>query len=86
MNPMTTLDEFAELRAAATGVGPGKSLAAKVASAQGSQACGNLANACSTLRDFISEVAAQTTRTVPAATARLLAAEAQALQNALSCP
>jgi hypothetical protein len=82
---MTAADELADLRVAATGVGPGKSLAAKVASAQAAQASGDVAGACATLGDFIAEVAAQTRKKIPEALARALTAEAQAVRNALPC-
>jgi hypothetical protein len=65
------------LAAAVAGVGPGKSLAAKVAAAQADVAAGNTAGAKGVLNAFINEVKAQAGKKIPAAQAAQLIAAAQ---------
>ena len=74
-----------DLHAAVQGVGPGTSLADKVAAAQTSLASGNTAGACTTLSAFINQVQAQTGKTIPAVQADELIADAQHIQAVMAC-
>jgi hypothetical protein len=67
------------------GVGPGRSLAAKVAQAQSYYAAGDVAAACTMLTDFVNEVRAQRGKKIPAATADALIADARAIMSAMGC-
>ena len=66
-----------------TGVGPGKSFAAKVKTAQQALAAGNPAAAASALQDLISEVNAQSGKSITASQAAAITAAAQAIIAAL---
>ncbi|MFL5362521.1 MAG: hypothetical protein ACJ78U_16290, partial [Myxococcales bacterium] len=85
MVPMSVADELADLLSAATALGPGKSLAAKVRNAQVAGGSGDVAGTCAALGDFLSEVAAQAEKKIPATAARVLSAEAEAARSALAC-
>jgi hypothetical protein len=86
MRPMTVADELADLVDAATGVGPGTSLAAKARSAGAAFARGEVPVACATLGALLSEVGAQTGKKLAAPLAGAIAAEAAAIASALACP
>jgi hypothetical protein len=60
-----------------TGVGPGRSLAAKVRTAQSALAAGDTALAASKLADLISETQAQRGKKIPVATADAIIAAAR---------
>jgi CSLREA domain-containing protein len=76
---------LAALGSAVTGVGPGTSLADKVAQALAYLNSGDVSDACSTLTAFISEVKAQSGRTIPQAQAATLIASAQQIETLLGC-
>jgi hypothetical protein len=78
-------DQLADLAKAVRGVGPGTSLADTVAQARSELASGDVTDACGTLGDFVSEVQAQSGKTIRAATARKLIADAQRIQAVLAC-
>jgi YVTN family beta-propeller protein len=67
------------------GVGPGTSLSDKVQQAQSDLAAGDTAGTCGVLGAFIHEVQAQTGKSIPAAVAADLIADAQQIQAVLSC-
>ena len=73
------------LLADATGVVPGKSLADKVRSIQAALAAGDTATACATLSEFLSQVQAQTGKSLTAAQAALLTSDARAVGTAIPC-
>jgi hypothetical protein len=73
------------LLAASTGVGPGTSLADKVTLIESYLAANDTADACGTLAAYIHEVQAQTGKSIPAATAASLIAQAQAIELAIPC-
>jgi len=77
--------QLADLAQAVRGVGPGTSLADKVAEAQSDLASGDVADACGTLSGFVSEVGAQAGKHIPSATAQELIADAQRIQAVLAC-
>jgi hypothetical protein len=68
-----------------TGVGSGKSLAAKVRQIQTYAGAGDTANACSNLAAFINEVNAQAGKKISAAQAASLLAQAQIIEAGLGC-
>jgi hypothetical protein len=76
---------FDALHAAVTGVGPGHSLADKVALAKSYFDAGDTADACGTLNGFINEVKAQTGKKITPAQAADFIAQAQAIEALLSC-
>jgi hypothetical protein len=76
---------FDALQAAVTGVGPGTSLADKVALAKGYADANDTANACGTLNAFINEVNAQTGKKITPAQAASFIAQAQAIEALLGC-
>jgi hypothetical protein len=78
-------DLLAGLLTAVTGKGPGTSLADKVTLVQDYVAASNTIAACTTLSDFISEVKAQTNKTISAADAESFTAQASAIEALLSC-
>ena len=78
-------DQLTALGQAVRGVGPGTSLADKVAHAQSELASGNVGGACGTLGAFIDEVLGQTGKTIPPATAGTLNADALRIRNVLAC-
>jgi len=73
------------LLAASIGVGPGTSLADKVALAQAAYASGDIAGTCSKLKAYINQVNAQTGKKIPAATAAALIAQANAIKAEIGC-
>jgi hypothetical protein len=76
---------FDALQAAVTGVGPGHSLADKVALAKSYFDAGDTANACGTLNAFINEVNAQTGKKITPAQAADFIAQAQAIEAQIGC-
>jgi hypothetical protein len=72
-------------RTVVVGVGPGKSLAAKVAAIQGYLVVKDTANACATLNALINEVNAQTGKKISTALAASLISRANDIQAALDC-
>lgn len=74
-----------DLLGAVTGVGPGTSLADKVASAQSDLVAADSTDACGTLGAFVNEVSAQTGKHIPAATAAMLIADAQRIEAVIPC-
>lgn len=76
---------LSDLYDAVHGIGPGSSLADKVAAIQSSVATADTADACDGLRAFVSEVRAQAGKNVPSATAFSLIADAQQIQTTLGC-
>jgi hypothetical protein len=77
--------QLADLSQAVQGVGPGTSLADKVALARSDLAAGDIASTCNTLSGFIQEVKAQADKMIPAATASMLITDAQRIQTVLGC-
>jgi hypothetical protein len=78
-------EQLSDLANAVKGVGPGTSLADKVAAAQAYLAAGDKTDACSTLNAFINEVKAQSGKSIPAAKASSLIAEAQQIEAVIGC-
>jgi hypothetical protein len=78
-------EQLAALLAAISGVGPGTSLADKVAQAQAYLAANDIAYACSTLTAFVNEVKAQSGKTIAIGQAATLIASAQRIQTVLGC-
>jgi hypothetical protein len=78
-------EQLADLANAVIGVGPGTSLADKVAAAQAYLAAGDTSDACSTLNAFINEVKAQSSKSIPHDTASSLIASAQQIEAVIGC-
>jgi HYR domain len=78
-------DQLAALRRAVTGVGPGRSLADKVAETQAALAARDSGTACRLLTDLGSQLRAQSGKRVPAATAATLRADAARIASVLGC-
>ena len=78
-------EQLADLADAVAGVGPGRSLAAKVRAIQGYVAANETASACATLGAFVSEVNAQTGKKLSSAQAASLISQASDIQAALGC-
>lgn len=78
-------EKLTALGHAVAGVGPGTSLAAKVTTAQRALVRGDTAGACGALTGFVNEVAAQSGRKVPVATATQLVAAAHDVRTTLRC-
>jgi streptogramin lyase len=78
-------EELADLSDAVAGIGPGRSLAAKVAVIQDHVAADDTADACTTLGDFLNEVNAQTGKRLGTAEAASLNSQAQDIEAALDC-
>jgi hypothetical protein len=76
---------LAALATAVNGVGPGTSLADKVARAIAYLNSADTGDACSTLTAFANEVGAQSGKTIPADTAATLLADAQKIKSELGC-
>lgn len=76
---------LSDLFDAVQGIGPGSSLADKVAAIQSSVATADTPDACDGLRAFVNEVRAQAGQKVPSATASSLIADAKQIQTALGC-
>jgi len=77
--------ELADLAADVHGVGPGDSLADKVAQARADLAAGDITGACETLAGFIGEVTGQSGKTIPASKAAALIAAALQVRAVLDC-
>lgn len=82
---VTAVDQLNDLAAKVVGVGPGKSLANKVAQASASLAANDIPNTCLTLQGFIDEVKAQSGKKITAAVAASLTNDAQSIRTALAC-
>jgi hypothetical protein len=78
-------EQLVDLFNAVQGVGPGTSLADKIASIQADLASGDTSDACGTLNAFIHEVKAQTGKSIPAGTAASLIASAQQIEAVIGC-
>jgi streptogramin lyase len=78
-------EQLADLAAAVAGVGPGQSLAGKVAQIQGYVAANDTADACGALGAFINEVNAQSGKKISTAKAPSLITQAQDIEAALGC-
>jgi hypothetical protein len=78
-------EQLADLADAVTAVGPGRSLAAKVAAIQAYVAANDTAEACATLDAFVNEVNAQTDRKISTAHAASFVSQAQDIEAALGC-
>jgi hypothetical protein len=78
-------EQLSDLANAVKGVGPGTSLADKVATIQSYLANGNTTGACTALRAFISQVEAAAGKSIPAATAAALIADAQRIERVVPC-
>jgi streptogramin lyase len=81
----TAAEQLDDLAAAVVGVGPGKSLAAKVRAIKEGLAADDTAGACDTLGDFLNEVHAQAGKKITAAVAASLTSQAHDIQAALGC-
>ena len=77
--------QFGDLYQAVRGVRHGTSLYRNVAQARSYLASGDVVHTCSTLGAFLRKVAAQSGRSIPAATASTLIADAQRIQAVLTC-
>ena len=78
-------DMLADLSAAVTGVGPGKSLSDKVALTQTYYAVPDVQATCAMLTDFNREVTAQRGKKIAAEFADELTADAQAIMGSIGC-
>ena len=78
-------DPFAQLIAASTGVGPGKSLLNKALEARAAYQAFNSAGACTTLAGYLNEVRAQSGKKLTAAQAAMLTDLAQSVRAFLGC-
>ena len=76
-------EELGDLADAVVGIGPGRSLAAKVAAIQEYVAADDTADACATLGDFLNEVNAQTGKRISSARAASLNLQAHDIDAAL---
>lgn len=77
--------QLADLLTAVEGVGPGKSLPAKVKAIQADVARGSTKAACNDLGAFLHEVAAQTGQTLTSAQAASFTSQASSIESALGC-
>jgi hypothetical protein len=78
-------EQLSDLANAVTGVGPGTSLADKVASVQSDLAANDTGDACGTLNAFINEVNAQTGKHIKADMAASLIDAAQRIEAVIPC-
>jgi streptogramin lyase len=78
-------EELTELAAGVTGVGPGASLANKVAAIQRNVAADDTTDACASLTSFNHEVDAQAGKSLSTAQAASLLAQTQDIEAALGC-
>jgi virginiamycin B lyase len=78
-------DQLADLYNTVLGVGPGTSLSDKVRQAQSYLAAQDITDACETLDSFIRQVRALSGRTIPAAAATSLIADATRIENVMGC-
>ena len=76
---------LSQLLASVTGIGPGKSLADKIALAQMYYAVPDIASTCSMLGAFIQEANAQTGKKLTPEQATMLVAEAEAIMDTVGC-
>ena len=84
--PGPTVDELlSELKADVEGVGPGKSLANKIAEIRNGVAANDLAAACGLLNDFINQVKAQRGKKLSGGVADALIAQAETIKAMLGC-
>ena len=81
----TAAELLTDLAAAVDGVGPGASLANKVAEAQQSLAAGNTVGTCSVLSAFVSELTAQAGKKISVEEAAALTAAAEEIRGKLGC-
>ena len=79
-------DQVTDLLTAVAGVGPGRSLTAKLREVLDHLADGSLQPACDVLREFAGEVRAQSGKRIPAGTADLLLEDAARIRAVLACP
>jgi hypothetical protein len=77
--------QLVDLARAVTGVGPGSSLADKIASVQSYLARGDTRDACGSLSAFLHEIAAQSGKSIPVANATTLMAAAQQIETVIPC-
>jgi HYR domain len=77
--------QLSDLASAVRGVGPGASLAHKVAAAEAALAKGEKRKACRSLEAFRDEVRAQAGKTIPVAEARELIADARRIEAVIGC-
>jgi hypothetical protein len=78
--------QLSSLSAAVHGVGPGASLASKVAAVETALGAGQTGIACSTLAAFGNEVQAQTSKSIAAGVAAGLIADAEQIEAVIGCP
>jgi virginiamycin B lyase len=78
-------EELTDLGVAVAGVGPGRSLTAKVTAIEGYVAANDTANACDALGAFVNEVNAQTGKKISTAQAASFILQAQDIEAALGC-
>jgi hypothetical protein len=78
-------EQLSDLANAVTGVGPGTSLADKVAAVQSDLAANDTGDACGTLNAFINEVNAQTPKHIKADQAANLIEAAQLIEAVIPC-
>ena len=78
-------EQLADLGTAVVGVGPGKSLADKIAEAQADVAANDIDDACGVLGAFVHEVKAQTGKKITLAEAASLTADAARIESVLGC-
>jgi hypothetical protein len=81
----TVDQQLSDLLARVQGVGPGKSLTAKVRTAQADLRAGDTVGACRTMNDFISEVQAQSGKSINVTVAQQLVAAARQIEAAIPC-
>ena len=77
--------QLADLLLAVDGVGPGKSLSAKVRNAQAALASGDTRGACNILGAFVNELEAQSAKSLTTAQADQLIGDATRIQAVLGC-
>jgi hypothetical protein len=78
-------EELSDLANAVAGVGPGRSLAAKVRAIERGLAANDTPDACATLNDLIDEINAQTGKKISTALAASLISQAHDIEAALGC-
>jgi hypothetical protein len=78
-------EQLSDLAGAVTGVGPGSSLADKIASVQSYLSRGDTTDACGTLAAFVNEINAQSGKSIPAAKATTLRVAAQQIEAVIPC-
>jgi outer membrane protein assembly factor BamB len=78
-------EQLADLAAAVTDVGPGKSLVDKVSQAEAYLSANDVVDACSSLTVFVNEVKAQSGKTITPGQAATLIATAQRIEAVLGC-